>query len=83
MAYCVRASNFVGSMDFGPLRKFWEGITGGQVIVHKNEVGHQVFDMVPPPDFRDEEETREFAEAMAKDFESRGYQAEVIEITQN
>ena len=75
--YGVRTT--CGSMlgvDISAIRKSW----CGKIIVIKDDLDRQVFDMIPPPDFIGEE-TYEFAKGMKEYIEEEfGHEAEIIEI---
>gem|GEM_PF-4936671 len=70
-------------MNIGILRKHWEGTSGGQIIINKDDLSGQEFDMIPPIDFRDEEGTKEWAELMIQTVTGMGYNCKIIKIFQN
>ena len=82
MKYGVRTfcDSTIGTMDISVIRKYW----CGNVIIHRDDLGHQIFDMIPPVDFNGKDETFEFATAMVKFIQDKlGYQASVIKIPLN
>lgn len=55
----------------------------GQTIIHKNDPGCQIFDILPPMELRGAVETLNLATMMVKLIREDGAEAEIIEVQVN